>query len=57
VGRSYSLPNPNGCAACDIDSDMHAQRWDPELRWHVWVAPRNEVRLARMKALRENRLK
>lgn len=47
-----TLPSPNGCAACGADKDMHAQRWMPDVGWHTWIAPDDEVRKARMLARR-----
>lgn len=48
-------PEPNGCAACGAGKDMHAQRWTADVRWHTWIAPRDEVRFARMLARRPAR--
>ena len=49
------LAEPNACAACDAGKDEHLQRWSPDLGWHGWIAPRNEVRFARMLARRRTR--
>jgi hypothetical protein len=49
------LPEPNACAACEASKDDHPQRWSHDLGWHGWIAPRNEVRFARMLARRHAR--
>lgn len=44
------LVNPSGCGACGIDEREHLQRWTEGARWHVWQAPTQAQRKARMLA-------
>lgn len=53
----HPLKEPDACAACGIIQREHCGRWSPDVGLHQWIAPRNEVRLARMKARREERMK
>jgi hypothetical protein len=45
-------PEPDACAACNTPQRSHYARWSPDVRWHGWIAPRNETRKARMLARR-----
>lgn len=53
--RRRRLPEPDACAACNVSRREHCQRWSRDVSWHGWIAPRNEVRFARMLARRRAR--
>ena len=47
------LVSPNACRYCDVDADVHLQRWAADVGWHRWTVPTDEQRKTRMLARRE----
>lgn len=52
MSRAGALPSPNACRWCDVDKDVHLQRWVPAVKWHGWTEPTDAQRKARMLARR-----
>jgi hypothetical protein len=45
---------PNGCAACGLVEQGHAQRWTRGFGTHAWLTPTDAQRLGRMLARRHS---
>lgn len=41
---------PSGCQHCGVDERQHLQRGKLPVGWHVWTAPTQQQRKARMLA-------
>lgn len=54
--RHATAPTPSGCRWCGTEQRSHGQRWIKSAGMHMWTAPTNEQRLARMKARRASRV-
>ncbi|MFF6866679.1 hypothetical protein [Streptomyces ardesiacus] len=48
-----TIPNPMGCAECDIDRDRHARQYSETAGWHTWQQPTQQQIKDRMRARRE----
>jgi hypothetical protein len=53
--RHRMAPNPSGCRWCGVDEREHASRWVRSVGQHLWSAPTEAQRLARMRARRAAR--
>jgi hypothetical protein len=43
------IPEPNACRWCGVPEGRHFSRWYPIIGRHVWIAPTDGQRLARMR--------
>lgn len=50
--KTITLPSPNSCKFCGIDMQNHGDRSSAEVGLHMWEAPTNQQRKARMIAIR-----
>lgn len=41
---------PNGCRWCGVEKEKHSTDWAEEVQYHVWVAPTDAQRKARILA-------
>lgn len=48
--RHRSAPEPNGCRWCGAGEREHYNRWTVGRGLHLWAAPTDAQRLARMRA-------
>lgn len=50
--RHTAPPAPNGCRWCGKEALAHAIEWAESASYHVWAAPTDRQRKARMQARR-----